>query len=110
MPAKQLAIASRENIRRRRRGSERVATAVHRPALQINTGEQGCGHAFLAFAQQPPGLFRILDVPSEQDHSRRLQPRKQGIDLRRILGSIETDDQKLSNAICLSQRSFLAFS
>jgi hypothetical protein len=99
MPAKQLAIASCEYIRRRRRGPQHIAKPVHRPALQINASEQRSDHALPAIAQQSPRLFHALNVPREKNHPSRLQPLEQGTDLRRNLCAIKTNDQQLSNLV-----------
>jgi hypothetical protein len=40
-------------------------------------------------------LFGALDVPSEQDHSRGLQPREQGTEPRLHFGAIEANDEQL---------------
>jgi hypothetical protein len=95
LPVK-FAISSRENLRRRRRRSQRIAKAVHRPALKIDARKQRRCYTLLAFTQQSPRPFRIFDIPRKQDDSGRLQPREQGTDPRRHLLAVEPDDQNLS--------------
>src|ERR1035441_3583832 len=97
MPAKELAIASAEHIRRRRRRSKCIAKAIDPPALNINAGKQWCGNALLALAQQPPRLFRILDVPRMENASGRLPQSEEGTGPRRKLRPVETNDQQLAD-------------
>jgi hypothetical protein len=57
-------------------------------------------------------LLRACDVARKQDHSRRLDARKQGSETWRHLGAVEADDQELSDIPGdrrLRQNEFLAF-
>src|SRR5258708_38990375 len=86
-----------EPVCRGRRWAERVAKAVNAPAFEIDAGEQRCGNALLAVAQQSPGLVCGLYVAREQDPARRLQSLEQGSEARRHLCAVKADDQKLAD-------------
>ena len=77
MLAIEFAVAGREHVRRRRRRPG-IAKTVDRAAFKIDASKQRRRYALLALAQQSPRLLRTLDIPREQNHSRRLQPREQG--------------------------------
>ena len=105
--AEEFAIAGGEYIRRRGRWPEHVAKSVYAAAFEVDAGEQRRGNAFLAIAQEAPGLLGALDVACEQDHSCWLQTREQGTEARRHLCAVEADDQELADGLSL-RSGFLA--
>jgi hypothetical protein len=94
--AKKLAVAGRENVGGRGSGTERVAKAVYGSTFKIYAGEQRRGNAFLAVAQQAPGLFSVLDVAREEDHACGLEACEHRTEARRHLRAVEADDEKLT--------------
>src|SRR5258708_25895702 len=97
MLAEEPTIFRGETVCRGRSWAERVAKAGKGRALEIDAGEQRCGNALLAVAQQSPGLVCGLYVAREQDHARRLQSLEQGSEARRHLCAVKADDQKLAD-------------
>ena len=102
MLAEEFAIAGGEDICGGGRWTEHVAKAIYDSAFEIDAGEQRRRNAFLAIAQQTPGLLGSLYVAREQDHSCRLQSLEQGTEARRHLCAVEADDQELADCRELS--------
>src|SRR4029077_10060983 len=97
--AEEAAIAGAEDIRRRRCRSQYVAKAVDAPAFEVHAGKQRRGDAFLALAQQPPGLLGSLYISREQNDARRLQSLEQGSEAGRHFRAVEADDQELADLL-----------
>ncbi len=97
MLAKERPAARGKNLRRRRRRAKHTAKPVHGAAFLVHASEKRRGHALLAFAQKSVRLLRPGDVAGKQNHSRRLNLRKQGSEARRHSGPIKADDEKLAD-------------
>src|SRR5581483_4664262 len=107
MLAKELSVAGRKDVGGGRRGSDHVLEAVYAPTFHVNTVKHGSRNAALALLEQSVSLNRGRDVARKQDGAGRLQAGKQVAELRGHLGTVEADDQKLSDLGSKILRGFL---
>jgi hypothetical protein len=99
MPAKELAIARSKDCRWRRGGSDRFLKSIHKAPFHVDAKKWRNFDQSLASLQKFISLLGADDISREQDDTCRLHASKQGTDLRRDLGSVKANDERLPGGV-----------